>query len=160
MTWTTADLCDASPDTVAVAAPLFRDFGGVSAFAGPVQTVRVFEDNVLVRQQLEQPGDGRVLVVDGGGSLRRALLGDKLAALAIDHGWVGVVVHGCIRDAAVIATLSLGVKALHTSPRKSDKSGAGEVATTVEFAGIRLDPGHYLYADADGIVVSPHALTD
>jgi len=160
MSWTTADLCDAHPDTVTVAAPLFRDFGGVTAFAGPVQTVRVFEDNTLVRQQLEQPGEGRVLVVDGGGSLRRALLGDKLAALAIDHGWVGVVIHGCIRDSAVIATLSLGVKALHANPRKSYKSGAGEVAVTLQFAGLRLDAGNYLYADKDGIVVAPHALTD
>jgi regulator of ribonuclease activity A len=115
--------------------------------------VNVYEDNVLVRAALEQPGDGRVLVVQGSGSLRCALLGDQLAALAHANGWAGVVVHGCIRDSRAIAEIPIGVKALGANPRKSAKLGAGERDVPVTFAGLEFHPGHYLYADEDGIAV-------
>jgi regulator of ribonuclease activity A len=154
----TADLCDAYGEQVQVAAPLFRDYGGVPAFSGPIATVKVHEDNVLVRQALEEPGVGRVLVVDGGGSLRCALVGDNLAALAQQNGWSGIIVYGCIRDARAIAGITLGVKALNTHPRKSVKLGAGQRDVPVTFAGAQFVPGHYVYADEDGVVVANQPL--
>lgn len=154
----TADLCDEHGDAVVVAEPMFADFGGREAFFGPIQTVKVFEDNTLVRSSLSEPGQGRVLVVDGGGSLRRALLGDRLAAMAADNGWAGVIVYGCIRDSAEIADVDLGVKALATHPRRSDKLGAGQVGMPVTFAGVTFSPGAWVYADADGVVVSAREL--
>lgn len=150
----TTDLCDEFGDDVRVAEPLFRDYGGSGTFFGQIETVRVFEDNVLVRGALEERGRGRVLVVDGGGSTRCALLGDRLAAMAHENGWSGVVVYGCIRDSAEVATLPLGVRALHAVPRRSGKEGSGERGVTVEFAGVSFSPGEYLYADADGVVVA------
>lgn len=150
----TADLCDRDGAQALVAEPVFRDFGRHIAFAGAVATVRVRDDNLLVRQTLATPGDGRVLVVDNGGSLSCALLGDNLAALAVEHGWAGVVVFGCVRDAAALATLPLGVKALATHPKRGDKTGAGDVGVPVTIAGITIAPGAYLTADADGIVVT------
>jgi regulator of ribonuclease activity A len=155
----TTDLCDAYGEQVSVAAPLFRDYGGQHAFSGPIATVKVHEDNVLVRQVLEEPGVGRVLVVDGGGSLRCALVGDNLAALALGNGWAGIIVYGCIRDARQIAAIALGVKALNTHPRKSIKIGAGQRDVAVTFAGVQFVPGHYVYADEDGIVVADQPLT-
>lgn len=154
----TADLYDAYGESLRVLAPLFRDFGGVRAFAGPVSTVKVHEDNSLVRDALEEPGEGRVLVVDGGGSLRCALVGDNLAQLGHDRGWAGIVVYGCIRDAGPIAGIPIGVKALATNPRKSVKKGAGERDVTVRFAEALIAPGDFLYADDDGIVVAEHSL--
>lgn len=156
--FTTADLCDDFRPGMQAALPVFRDFGGARAFAGPMATLRVFEDNALVGEELTQPGEGRVLVVDGGGSLRRALLGDRLARRAVDQGWAGVVIHGCIRDSAEIANMPLGVKALATCPRKTEKLGRGERGLDVAFAGVIFRPGHMLYADADGIVVSDEPL--
>jgi regulator of ribonuclease activity A len=150
----TADLCDAFPGRVRVVAPLFRDWGGISSFSGPIETIRVFEDNALVRQVLEGEGHGRVLVVDGGGSLRTALVGGRLAALARDHAWTGIVVHGCIRDALEIGTTPIGVRALGASPMKSGTTGKGERSVPVTFAGVIFTPGAWLYADADGIVVA------
>lgn len=154
----TADLYDNHAHIVYVAEPFFRDFGGRRAFHGPIATVQVFEDNVLVRAALETAGNGRILVVDGGGSLRCALVGDVLAQLAIDNGWTGIIVNGCIRDAAEIAQMPLGVKALAATPRKSMKKGAGQTAVPVTFAGVTFTPDHYLYADADGILVSAQKL--
>jgi regulator of ribonuclease activity A len=153
----TTDLCDAHPD-LAVLPPLFRDFGGLATFGGPIETVRVEDDNVLVRETLEEPGGGRVLVIDGGGSLACALLGDQLAALALEHGWVGVIVHGCVRDVATLATLPVGVKAIASHPRKSGKRGNGERGVPLEIGGVQLTPGATVYADADGIVISDRAL--
>jgi regulator of ribonuclease activity A len=150
----TADLCDAFPGRVRVAEPLFRDWGGISSFAGPIDTLRVFEDNALVRQALEREGLGRVLVVDGGGSRRTALVGGRLAVLARDNGWSGVVVHGCVRDAVEIGATPVGVRALGTSPMMSAKAGKGECGVPVTFAGVTFTPGEWLYADADGIVVA------
>jgi regulator of ribonuclease activity A len=156
MHWTTADLSDAHPD-LPVAQPIFRDFGGRRAFDGAIATVRIADDNTSVRSLLEQPGDGRVLVIDNGGSLRCAVVGDQLAALASKNGWAGLVVNGCVRDSAALATTPVGVKALATMPRKSQKRGPGEVAVPVTFAGVTFTPGAHLYADEDGILVAPPA---
>ena len=160
MTFATTDLCDAHGEAVRVVAavPPLRDFGGATRFAGPFATVRAPDDNTFVRAALEEPGRGRVLVVDGGGSTRCALLGDMLGALARDNGWAGVVVHGCVRDTAQLATLSIGVRALAAMPRKSDKKSRGERDVPVTFGGVTFTPGEWLYADADGIVVSARPL--
>lgn len=155
----TADLYDAYGDTLQVAAPGFRDFGGRNGFYGPIATVKVFEDNTLVRAALETPGHNRVLVIDGGGSMRCALVGDLLAQLAIDNGWAGIIVNGCIRDASEIDGMGIGIKALATNPAKSEKRGEGQSEVTVTFAGVAFEPGRYVYADRDGIVVSEKDLT-
>ncbi len=152
----TADLCDAH--AVEVLEPLFRDFGGAARFSGPVATVRVYEDNVLVREVLESPGAGRVLVVDGGGSLYCALLGDRLAQLACDNGWSGVVVNGCVRDTAQLAAIPIGIRALAAHPRKSGKQGEGEQNMILRMAGTGISPGQYLYADEDGVIIAPQPL--
>lgn len=154
----TTDLCDKYAGELQIADPIFADFGGELDCAGPISTVKCFEDNSKVRQALEEPGAGRVLVVDGGGSDRCALLGDNLAQLAIDNGWAGVVVYGCIRDSAEIAGMPVAVKALATHPKKSDKRDAGEREVPVRFAGVNFEPGAWLYADLDGVVVARRAL--
>jgi regulator of ribonuclease activity A len=156
--FTTADLCDEFGSLVRVAEPLFKDYGGLGSFCGPLATVRVFEDNVLVREALEEEGGGQVLVVDGGGSTRCALIGDKLARMAHEHGWAGIVVNGGVRDSAELAGVPVGVKALHAVPRRSGKERVGDRDVPVSFAGISFEPGEYLYADADGIVVAERAL--
>jgi regulator of ribonuclease activity A len=153
MSFSTADLCDQYEGKVSVAAPLFKCYGGAMAFCGPIATVKVHEDNVLVRAALSEPGDGRVLVVDGGGSLRCALVGDQLARLAQQNGWSGIVVNGCIRDAPAIGRVEIGIRALGTHPRKSAKKGAGERDTPLAFAGVNFTPGAQLYSDEDGIIV-------
>jgi regulator of ribonuclease activity A len=150
----TADLYDKYGEQLRVLAPLFRDFGGQLAFCGPVSTVKVYEDNFLVRAALEEAGDGRVLVVDGGASMRRALVGDQLALLGQQNNWAGIVVYGCIRDVEPIRALAIGVKAIATTPRKSVKKGEGERDVIVRFAEVCISPGDYLYADSDGIVVA------
>ena len=154
----TADLYDTYGEKLRVVAPIFRNYGGVVDFAGPVVTLKVYEDNSLVRSVLEEPGEGRVLVVDGGGSLRCALVGDKLAELGHQNGWAGIVVYGCIRDSAPIATIAIGVKAIATNPRKSVKKGEGERDVTLRFAEVAIAPGDYLYADIDGVVVADYKL--
>ena len=154
MQFTTADLYDAHENSFQVAEPIFRDYGGRLAFCGPAWTLRVYEDNSLVRQALEQPGEGRVLVVDGGGSLRCALVGDMLAKLAIDNGWAGLWVNGCVRDSQVLAAMPIGIKALATNPRKSVKRGEGESQVPVSLAGVTIAPGNYVYADTDGVLVA------
>lgn len=158
MTQATAELSDTYESMIQVAQPIFLDFGGVSEFSGPIATVQVIEDNSSVRAMLEQEGTGRVLVVDGGGSLRCALLGDQLAQLAQDNGWAGVVINGCVRDTAALQEMRLGIRALAAMPRRSGKRVPGRVDVPVIFAGVVFPPGHYLYADSDGIVVSPVAL--
>jgi regulator of ribonuclease activity A len=156
--WTTTDLCDAHPGTLAVASPIFRRFGGRRRFDGAIVTVRCFEDNSLVRDLLAEPGAGRVLVVDGGGSLRCALLGDQLGALGVRTGWSGVLVWGCVRDTAALGAMDLGVLARAAHPMKSVKRGQGEREVAISFAGVRFHPGQHLYTDDDGIVVAPMAL--
>lgn len=150
----TADLCDAHEGAVGVLEPLFAHFGGVTKFFGPVQTVKAFEDNVLVKSELAKPGEGRVLVVDAGGSLRCAMVGDILAQMAVDNGWAGIVVFGAIRDSAAIGGMPVGVLALGTNPQKSIKKGAGDVGIAVTFAGQTIRPGAWLYADDDGVIVA------
>lgn len=130
-----------------------RDFGGVRAFAGELSTVRCHEDNVLLRQRLSEPGRGRVLVVDGGGSLRCALVGGNIGSLARDNGWAGLVLNACVRDVEELAALPVGVKALGACPRPSGKTGEGETDVVVTFGNATFAPGATLYADADGVVV-------
>ncbi len=156
MKFTTADLCDEFE--VQVAQPIFQDYGKIKSFYGEIATVRVFEDNALVRKTLETDGRKRVLVVDGGASTRVALVGDQLAGMAYENGWTGIVVNGCIRDSAEIAKIPIGLKALSTIPRKSIKKGLGDVDVPVEFAGLVFNPGFYLYADQDGIIVANRKL--
>lgn len=154
MDFSTADRCDAHEGKVRVAAPIFRSCGGKSAFHGRIATLKLFEDNGLVRKTLDTPGEDRVLVIDGGGSLRCALLGDQLAALAVNNGWAGLVIWGCIRDSVAIGAMNLGVLALATHPRKTVKKNVGEADVRVTFAGIDFIPGEWLYADADGVIVA------
>lgn len=154
----TPDLCDEYPD-VAVVEPMFINYGGVDAFGGEIVTVKCFEDNSIVKEQVGQPGKDRVLVVDGGGSMRNALLGDMLAEKAAEQGWAGIIVYGCIRDVDVIMQTHLGVQALGTHPRKTEKRGIGDLNVPVTFGGVTFVPGAFVYADNNGIIVSPRALT-
>ncbi len=154
----TTDLCDANEGRVRVCAPMFRSFGGRTKFHGQIATLKLFEDNSLVRSALETPGNGRVLVVDGGGSMRCALVGDQLALLGVKNGWAGVVVYGCIRDSKAISAMELGVFALGTHPMKTVKKGVGDSDVPVSFGGITFTPGEYLYADEDGVIVSAQSL--
>ncbi len=158
MNFTTADLYDQYEEAVQVAAPLFNDYGGRKKFGGLVTTVKVFEDNTLVRVALEEAGQDRILIVDGGGSLRCALVGDRLAELGCNNQWQGIIVYGCIRDAEVIATIDIGLKALNTNPRKSVKKGVGERDGIVHFADVKISPNDYLYADEDGMIIASKKL--
>ena len=156
--WSTTELCDAHPDLVAVATPELRNFGARRRFTGAIATVRCFEDNSLVRERLEEPGAERVLVVDGGGSRRCALLGDQLGALAVRNGWSAIIVWGCVRDTEALGAMELGVLALAAHPLKSVKRGQGERDVAISFASVTFHPGHYVYADPDGLVVAPFPL--
>lgn len=158
MDFHTTDLCDAHSDVIQIAAPGLRDYGGKTSFFGPISTVRTFEDNSLVRQTLERAGKGGVLVVDGGGSLRCALLGDQLGELAVENGWQGIIVNGCVRDSKALSRLDVGVKALNTHPLKSVKRDYGDENVPVNFSGVTFKPGHYVYADPDGVVIAPDPL--
>jgi len=149
----TADLCDAHDADARVLDLPLRDYGGSIGFAGPVSTIRALEDNSRVREAVAEPGAGRVLVIDGGGSTRRSMLGDNLAAMAARNGWAGVVVHGVIRDIEAIGQLPLGVKALGTCPRKTEKLGQGLRDVPLQFGGVAIMPGEWLYADEDGVVI-------
>jgi regulator of ribonuclease activity A len=154
----TADLYDRYGDELAVPEPLFADFGGHTEFQGRVETVKVFESNPLIRDFIEQPGDGRVLVVDGGGSLRCALVGDVMATIAAENGWHGLVIFGCIRDAMELEQIPIGIKALATNPARSAKRPEGLSQVPVRFGGVEFRSGQYLYADTDGIVVADRPL--
>lgn len=155
-TFTTADLCDAYSELehFQIAEPVFKTYGANTAFCGQITTIKVFEDNVLIRKTLEQKVENRVLVVDGGGSHRCALLGGDLAQLAHDNGWQGIVIYGCIRDTVEISGIAIGIRALHSHPLKSRKRGVGDKDILVAFAGVNFKKNHYLYADADGMIVS------
>ncbi|MBY5992018.1 putative 4-hydroxy-4-methyl-2-oxoglutarate aldolase [Ferrimonas balearica] len=152
------DLCDRYPDRVRLLPPIFRQYGGKRLFYGPVVTLRCPEDNSLVREWVAKPGEGRVLVIDGGGLARRALLGDLLAQKAVDNGWSGILVFGCLRDVTTLATLDLGIQALGAVPMKTDKRGLGEQDVVVEVQGVRIHPGDHLYADDNGVLVSAEPL--
>jgi regulator of ribonuclease activity A len=149
---TTSDLFDDNPGATSCETQL-RQFGGRRSFSGRIATVRCYEDNVLLRAQVSKPGEGRVLVVDGGGSFGCALLGDNIAELAVSNGWTGIVVNGCVRDVVALSELPIGIKALGTNPRPSGKGGAGEVDVTVTFGGAVFAPGATLHADDDGVIV-------
>jgi len=161
----TTDLCDANESrladgTLRVMAPVFRSFGKQEAFAGPAATLKVFEDNSLVREALETPGQRRVLVVDGGGSMRCALVGGNLGLLAEKNGWVGIVVNGCVRDTAELNVCDIGIRALATHPQKSQKRGVGERDVVVQMPDAVVRPGNWIYVDADGVLVSEEKLGD
>ncbi|KAE8765341.1 ribonuclease E activity regulator RraA [Georgenia thermotolerans] len=151
----TADLYDEHGEALQSCDTQLRQYGGSRAFAGTIATVRCHEDNALVKAVLGEPGDGRVLVVDGGGSLHTALMGDLIAGSAVRNGWAGVVIHGAVRDVAALRTLELGIKALGSNPRKSAKTGAGERDVAVTFGGATFTPGARLVSDDDGVVVLP-----
>lgn len=153
----TPDLCDEYPEILAVD-PGFHNFGGVDNFGGEIVTVKCFEDNSVVKEQVAFPGKGRVMVVDGGGSKRAALLGDMLAEKAASNGWAGLIIYGCIRDVDIIGRTELGVQALGTHPRKTEKHGVGQLNVPVKFGGVTFYPGHYVYADNNGIVVAEKPL--
>lgn len=154
MNFATADLYDEYEEELQIAKPMFNDYGGLKQFSGPALTLKVFEDNSLVRAALEEPGLGKVLIVEGGASLRCALLGDMLAELGVKNGWVGIIVHGCIRDSVMIGKMNIGVKALNTTPRKSVKKGVGDRDIAITFADVTINPGDFIYADEDGFVVA------
>ena len=158
LVFATCDLCDAhkldDSGLFRVLPPVFRDFGAVRRFAGPVATVKCHEDNTLVKAAVDSPGEGRVLVVDGGGSLRRALLGGNLGAAAARNGWAGVVIDGCVRDVAELAACEVGIRALAPMPWPTEKRQEGQSNVAVQVQGVWVRPGDWLYADEDGIVVS------
>jgi regulator of ribonuclease activity A len=159
----TCDLCDAHEEDTSgafrVLPPVFRDFGAAAGFSGPVATVRCLEDNSRIREAVNSPGEGRVLVVEGGGSVRRALVGGNLAAAAARNGWAGIVVDGAVRDVAELAAAGIGIKALALMPLRSVKRNQGERDLAVEIQGVPVRPGDWLYADEDGIVVSAAPLS-
>ncbi|MQQ99602.1 ribonuclease E activity regulator RraA [Glaciimonas soli] len=161
--FTTCDICDdneskLSTGNLSVLPPIFQRFGQQVKFCGPARTVKVFEDNVLVRAALETQGNGQVLVVDGGGSLRCALVGGKLGKLAEENGWAGIVVNGCVRDSVELDACNVGIRALATHPKRSVRLGAGEKDLQVSIANIAINSGDWIYVDADGVVVSREKL--
>ncbi|NCV85041.1 MAG: RraA family protein [Oxalobacteraceae bacterium] len=161
--FSTCDLCDANEQkltdgALSVLPPVFKKFGKRSRFSGPARTLKVFEDNVLVRAALETPGEGSVLVIDGGGSLRCALVGGNLGVLAQNNGWAGIIVNGCVRDSEELNQCDVGIRALAIHPRRSFRKGLGENDLVVDIAGVMVRPGDWVYADADGILVSEVAL--
>ncbi|RNL84432.1 ribonuclease E activity regulator RraA [Halostreptopolyspora alba] len=154
----TADLIDHHGDVLGSCETQFRSYGGRDMFHGPVATIKCHEDNALVKEQLNQPGEGWVLVVDGGGSLRSALLGDLVAKAAFDNGWAGVIINGAVRDVAELGELDLGIKALGSNPRKSGKTGAGYLDVPVAFGNVLFTPESWVYGDQDGVVISDEKL--
>lgn len=158
MEYTTADLFDRFENDLRVCEPIFRDFGGRRAFCGQAATVKCFEDNSEIKAILSEPGAGRVLVADAGGSLRCAMLGDLIAGSAVSNGWAGIVIWGCVRDTDALAAMDLGIKALAANPRKSIRLAMGQRDCPVSFAGVRFVPGDWVYADSDGIVVAERRL--
>jgi regulator of ribonuclease activity A len=158
MGFATADLVDAHSEAVKSCEVQFRQFGRLVRFSGPIRTIRSFEDNALIKQTLSSAGNGAVLVIDGAGSLRRALVGDIIAGLAQKNGWAGLVIWGAVRDTAALVGLDIGIKALGSNPCRSDKQGAGEMDVPVSFGGVEFRPGHWVYSDEDGILVSSRQL--
>lgn len=158
MTQSVPDLCDEYADEVQVVEPIFRDYGNKLSFSGVIETVKCFEDNTLVKKAVERNGQGGVLVVDGGASLRHSLLGDMLAAKALKNGWQGIVINGCVRDVEILSELDLGIKALNAIPLKTEKRGEGQENIAVRFGGVSFKPGDYLYADLNGVIVAKRQL--
>ena len=166
MKFKTADICDAfcddedknKCDFIQVAGASLKSYGAKTKFYGEIVTLKLFEDNQLVRDQVNSDGTGKVLVVDGGASMRRALLGDMLAGKAYENGWQGIIINGCIRDSIDISTMDIGVLALGTHPLKTIKKGLGDTNVSVSFAGLNFEPADFIYVDEDGIVVSEKPL--
>ncbi|HTD07216.1 ribonuclease E activity regulator RraA [Undibacterium sp.] len=159
MSFFTCDICDANEDKLAtgelrVLPPIFMQFGRQGKFRGPVTTLKVFEENSLVRSKLESPGNGHVLVIDGGGSLRCALVGGNLASLAQQNGWAGIVVNGCVRDVEELNACNIGIRALASFPVRSAKRATGEQDVRISIGGVSIHPGDWIYADADGVLVA------
>jgi len=154
MSCSTPDLCDAYPDSIDVLEPIFASFGGRDSFGGEIVTIKCHEDNSLVKENASKPGKGKVMVVDGGGSLRCALLGDVIAADASRNNWEGIIIYGCVRDVEVLANIDLGVQAIGSMPLKTVKRGIGDLNIPVTFGGTTITPGNYIYADSNGVVVS------
>ncbi len=158
MTYVTADLYDTHLDDLQSCFLQLRQFGSRTSFSGAIATVRCFEDNVVLKATVSEPGRGRVLVVDGGGSLKAALMGDVIAKIAADNAWAGVVINGVVRDVTALAGIDLGIKALGSNPRKSSKEGVGDRDVVVEFGGVTFHPGDQLFSDDDGILTAPSGL--
>lgn len=154
----TCDLCDAHPDDVQVLEPMFHNFGGCEAFGGEICTVKCFEDNSFVKQRLGEPGEGRVLVVDGGASIRRALLGGDVATMAAKNGWAGVIIYGCVRDVEELIEIDLGIQAMGVVPMKTKKRNVGELDVPLNFAGANFHQGDWIYADNNGVIVAERDL--
>ncbi len=162
MSFKTADLCDdfcgENCEEIQAAGTSLKSYGGCSSFYGEVVTLKIFEDNQLVRDQVNADGKGKVLVIDGGASMRRAVLGDMLAAKAVENGWNGVVINGCIRDSVDMSTMDIGVMALGTHPLKTVKNGVGQTNVSVSFSNLTINAGNYIYVDEDGMIVSEKPL--
>jgi len=156
--YVTPDLCDEYPDLVQVVEPMFSNYGGIESFGGEIVTVKCFEDNSKVKELVEQDGKGKVMVIDGGASMRKALMGDMIAEKAAKNGWEGAIIYGCIRDVDAIMETDLGVQALGTVPLKTDKRGLGDINVNIKFGGVEFIPGQYVYADNNGVIVSPQPL--
>lgn len=157
-TISTPDLCDDFPDQVHILEPIFRIYGGKTQFSGEITTVKCFEDNSRVKELAETNGDGRVMVVDAGGSLRHAMLGDMIAERLVENNWRGIIIDGCVRDVEALNQLAIGVRALNSVPIKSVRKGAGEVDVPIRVAGVNIKAGHHIYADESGIIVSDKPL--
>jgi len=158
MNVSTPDLCDAYPDLARILEPIFKNYGGKTSFGGEIVTVKCFEDNSRVKENAGKPGVGKVMVVDGGGSLKKALLGDLIAEAALNNGWEGFIIYGCIRDVEPISIMKIGVKALNSIPLKTQRKGEGENNVQITFGGVTFNAGEYVYADSTGIIVSSDPL--
>jgi len=158
MKFVTPDLCDTYPELVQAVEPMFANYGGIDSFGGEIVTVKCFEDNSKVKELVDKPGEGKVMVVDAGGSFRCAMLGDMLAEKAVKNGWSGIIMYGCVRDVDILGELELGVQALGSHPMKSLKKGIGEEGLDVTFGGVTFKQGQYVYADNNGVITSPEPL--
>ncbi|TFG76522.1 MAG: putative 4-hydroxy-4-methyl-2-oxoglutarate aldolase [Thermodesulfobacteriales bacterium] len=158
MNISTPDLCDAYPDLVKIVDPIFRNYGGKSSFGGEIVTIKCFEDNSRVKESAGTKGEDKVMVVDGGGSLNKALLGDLIALTALKNGWAGFIIYGCIRDVEPIGAMKIGVKALNSIPLKTQRKGEGENNVQITFGGVNFNPGKFVYCDETGIIVSSEPL--
>jgi len=158
MNISTPDLCDAYPDLARIVDPIFRNYGGKSSFGGEIVTVKCFEDNSRVKESAGTNGEGKVMVIDGGGSLNKALLGDLIAEAALNNGWEGFIIFGCIRDVGPINFMEIGVKALNSIPLKTQRKGIGEKNIPITFGGVTFNPGEFIYSDKTGIIVSAEPL--
>jgi|TARA_B110000503_G_scaffold70752_1_gene109927 regulator of ribonuclease activity A len=158
MSYSTPDLCDEHFELIDVLEPMMANYGGRNSFGGEIVTIKCYEDNSLVKENVRKPGHGKVLVVDGGGSLRRALLGDLIAGDACRNGWEGIIIYGCVRDVDALVAMDLGIQAIGSIPVKTEKRGIGDLNIPITFGGVTFSPGAYVYADNNGVIVSSISL--